>query len=137
MNGTIIFGGIILFFIISGLINFVNVLHDEVDKPKNYQHREENKNEFYSDVNVIGEQTIRLSGLSESKKKLVWNDSALKSEMLEFFPNFTGMKEFVLDRVVDDGDFKEKLLVKIDKVEEQYIGGAMTGQSVKSTLSSF
>ena len=136
MNGTMIFGGIILFFILSGLMNFVNDLHDDVDSKSNYSSQETNAENYY-DINVVGEQTIVLSGLSKSKKREVWNKSTLKTEMMDFFPNFSLMSEFVEERMIDDSDFKKKLLEKIDSTEEKYISGVVTGERAKVALSSY
>jgi hypothetical protein len=137
MNGTAIFGTIALFFILSGLVNFINDLQDEVDYPKSYDKSTQLKNEDYYNTNVVGEQTIILNGLSESKKRELWNSSTLKIEMMNFFPDFSLMHEFVEDRMIDDSDFKKKLLDKIDSTEEKYIGGILTGQRAKATLSSY
>jgi hypothetical protein len=137
MNGTAIFGTIVLFFIISGLVNFINDIQDEVDHPKSYERIEQLNDEDYYDTNVIGEETILLSGLSLSKKRKLWNESNLKIEMMSFFPDFSLMHEFVEDRIVDDSDFKKKLLEKIDSTEEEYISGTLTGQRAKSALSSY
>ena len=136
MNGTMIFGGIILFFILSGLMNFVNDLHDDVDSKSNYSSQESNAEKYY-DINVVCEQTIVLSGLSKSKKREVWNKSTLKTEMMDFFPNFSLMSEFVEERMIDDSDFKKKLLEKIDSTEEKYISGVVTGERAKAALSSY
>ena len=136
MNGTMIFGGIILFFILSGLMNFVNDLHDDVDSKSNYSSQKTNAENYY-DINVVGEQTIVLSGLSKSKKREVWNRSTLKTEMMDFFPNFSLMSEFVEERMIDDSDFKKKLLEKIDSTEEKYISGVVTGERAKVALSSY
>jgi len=137
MNGTVIFGAIALFFILSGLMNFINGLHDEVDTRSSYSTNKKSISEDYYGTDVVGEKTLLLSGLSESKKIDVWNTSTLKVEMMGLFPDFSRMSELVEERVVDDGNFKKKLLKKIETTEEKYIGGVMTGQSAKATLSSF
>ncbi len=134
MNGTVIFGAIALFFIISGLINFIGDLQDEVDTKSNYNSKEF-KHENYYGVDVIGEKTILLNGLSNSKKKELWNASPLKIEMMNLFPDFSLMREFVEERMVDDSDFKKKLLEKIAKTEEEYIAGILTRQRAKAALS--
>jgi len=137
MNGTVIFGIIALFFILSGLTNFVNDLHDEVDHPSSYNKSKQLNNEDYYDTNVVGEETIQLSGLSVAQKRELWNSSSLKSEMMSFFPDFSLMHEFVEERIIDDSNFKKKLLDKINSTEEEYIGGTLTGQRAKVALSSY
>ena len=137
MNGTVIFVGIALFFIISGLINFVGDLEYKENSNSVFSSKEVNINEKeYYGTNVVGEQTIILNGLSTYKKREIWNKSPLKSEMMNFFPNFSLMSEFVEDRVVDDSDFKKKLLEKIKTTGEKYIGGAFTAEKAKAALSS-
>lgn len=137
MNGTVIFGAIALFFILSALMGFVNDLHDDVESKSNYGHSQEVKSENYYDVNVVGEQTLVLSELSDLEKKRIWDASTLKIEMMDSFPDFSLMSELVKERIIDNSDFKKNLLKKIETTEEEYIGGVTTGQSVKATLSSF
>jgi len=137
MNGTVIFGVIALFFILSGLIDFVNDLHDDVDIRSNYSTGKKLNNEEYYDVDVVGETTLVLDSLSESKKKIVWNSSSLKIEMMNFFPNFSLMSELVEGRVIDGGEFKKILLKKLETTEEKYIGGVISGERAKSALNSF
>jgi len=135
MNGTVIFGGIILFFIISGLITFVNDLHDEVDV--SYGSTRSENNTKYKSINMYGEITLVLTDVDKLKKREVWKNSFLNREMLELFPNFTDMKTLVENRLVDDGLFKEELLQKIVDTEDRYIGGLETGQSARTSLSKF
>jgi hypothetical protein len=137
MNGTVIFGIIAIFFIVSGLVNFINDLQSEVDQPKSYTKSIQLQNEDYYNTNVVGDETIVLTGLSESQKRELWNSSNLKREMMDFFPNFSLMSEFLEDRMIDDSSFKKKLLEKIETTEEAYIGGVLTGERAKATLSSY
>ena len=138
MNGTVIFGGVILFFIISGLITFVNELHDDVDTAYMGQknHTKEEYKKFY-DVNMYGEMTVVLTAVPKLKKREVWRKSLLFNEVLELFPNFTEMKSVVEKRLIDNGSFKNSLLEKIVDIEQRYIGGVETGDSAKLSLSQF
>jgi len=137
MNGTVVFGIIALFFILSGLINFINDIQNEVDEPSRYSRTEQLENKNYYNINVVGEETILLSTLSESKKRELWNASNLKVEMMNFFPDFSLMHDFVEERMIDESDFKKKLLNKIESIEEKYISGTLTGQRAKAALSSY
>ena len=138
MNKTVILGGIILFFIVSNLINFINDLQEEVDQPSSYSKKvAQIDSEKYYETNVIGEQILVLNGLSEDKKREIWNISPLKREMMELFPKFSLMHNFVEERIIDDGDFKKNLLNKIDTTEEAYIGGSITGDRAKVLISSY
>ena len=138
MNKTLIVVAIALFFIIYALINFVNVLHDDIDVKHGFQRTDTSskQNSSYS-VNSIGDEILLLNDFSESQKKNIWMNSSLKIEMLDFFPDFTSMKVLVEERVMDDGIFKSKLLEHLSNTEIQYIGGVMDGQSAKAALSGF
>lgn len=138
MNGTVVFVGVALFFIISGLINFINGLEDEVDQPSRYSKTTTSSyNEKYYGTNVVGEETLLLDGVSITQKRVIWNTSTLKNEMMEFFPNFSLMHEFIEDRMIDDSSFKKKLLDKIESAEEGYVGGTLTGEKAKAFISSY
>jgi hypothetical protein len=138
MNGTVIFGIIALFFILSSLTNFISDLQDEVDQSSTYNSKNRQlRDESYYSENVVGEKTILLNGLRESKKRELWSNSSLKKEMMDFFPDFSLMHEFVEERMIDDSSFKKKLLEKIDTTEEQYISGVLSGQRAKATLSTY
>ena len=138
MNKTVVLGGIILFFIVSGLINFIDKLQEEVDNPSKYsENTTQLDNEKYYDANVVGEQIVLLNGLPISKKREVWNASLLKREMMELFPKFSLMHDMIEERMIDESDFKEGLLHTIESTEEAYIGGSITGERAKALISSY
>lgn len=138
MNGTMVFVGVVIFLIISWLTTFINTLHDDIDV--NYGFEEQvivSNNKTNSLVNSQGNEVLLLNTLSLQEKKSLWSDSLLKEDMLKLFPRFSEMRDFVEKHIEDDGNFKEKLLEHIDDVEVTYIGGEMTGQSAKASLSTF
>jgi len=133
MNGTVVFSAIAIFFIVSGLISFVNDLHDNADVKKSYI---KDESRLYV-VDEFGDKILNLNGYSLSEQKRIWRDSELKEEMLELFPNFIEMKRLIEERIEADTMFKEHLLNHLSSIEEQYIGGTSNGQSAKASLSSF
>ena len=138
MNGTMVFVGVVIFLIISWLTTFINTLHDDIDV--NYGFEEQvivSNNKTNSLVNSQGNEVLLLNTLSLQEKKSLWSDSLLKEDMLKLFPRFSEMRDFVEKHIEDDANFKEKLLEHIDDVEVTYIGGEMTGQSAKASLSTF
>ncbi|MBU1667602.1 hypothetical protein KKC13_04230 [bacterium] len=137
MNRAIILLSIVVLLMISGFMNYANYLQTEFTASLKCNTIEKSKSESYYDINLVGEKTLLLSELAEDEKKEIWNASSLKYEMIDFFPNFIKMSTFVNDRVIDNGLFKEKLLANIKNTEEQFIGGKITGQSAKETLSTF
>ena len=136
MNGTVIFGAVILFFIISVLIDFVNGLHDDVGVKHKFGEKQiDNIDAEYYKVDVVGDKILILDGLTNSKKGEVWQRSEFRVEMLAYFPDFDKMSYLVNEKVVDSGQFKKDLLNKIESIKEQYISGEITKQSAEATLS--
>ena len=136
MNKTVIFFGIIIFIIISWLVGFVNELHDDVDVNYGFNEKtmiEGDMKNYKLDSN--GNEILELSTLSLEDKKRLWNNSPLKEEMINLFPDFSEMKYFIENRIDDDGVFKRKLLTHTQSVQEKYIGGGMSGESAKNMLS--
>ena len=138
MNGTVIFSAIVIFVIVSWLIGFVNTLHDEVDVSHGFNEKSmiiEGKSNY--SVNSQGNEVLQLYTLSDKEKKKLWNGSPLKKDMLKLFPRFSEIKYFIEEHIEDDGNFKEDLLGHVNSVELEYIGGSLTGQSAKASLSNF
>lgn len=128
MNKTVIVFGIIIFVIIFWLIGFVNTLHDDVDVSYGFNEK----------AIVTGDVSyITSSKLSLKEKKSLWNKSNLKQEMLEFFPHFIQMKNFVEENMEDDDILKKELLSNIEFVEIEYIGGSFSIEKARTALSNF
>ncbi len=125
MNKTAVVAGVIIFSIVYLLTGFVNGLNDEVDVSYGFHEKEL----------IAGDKVIN-STLSLEENKKIWNSSPLKIEMLTLFPRFEEMKEFVNNNIEDD-TFKNRLLTHIDDVQEKYIGGTLTQESAKASLSKF
>ncbi len=86
-------------------------------------------------LNSVGESILELNGLSEAQKMDAWRRSPIQDDMIDMFPNFQKMKDFINHRVVDDGEFKVNMLKTIDELESAYIAGEIDSQSVKAKLS--
>ncbi len=125
MNKTIIVVGVVIFFFISWFTGFVTEINEDVDV--NYG--------FHEKELITGDKAI--SGtLSIEENQKIWSTSPVKDKMLSLFPKFIEMKNFIDDNM-EDSDFKTKLLNNIDSVNERYIGGELTQQSAKASLSKF
>ncbi|MBD3795758.1 MAG: hypothetical protein IE878_06020, partial [Epsilonproteobacteria bacterium] len=85
-------------------------------------------------LNSVGESILELNGLSEAQKMDAWRRSPIQDDMIDMFPNFQKMKDFINHRVVDDGEFKANMLKTIDELESAYIAGEIDSQSVKAKL---
>ena len=135
MNKSILFFGVVVFFIITWLVGFVNSLEDEVDVGIGFNEKDKVEGESkYTIVNSSGDEVLLLDKLSLQKQKRLWNNSMLKNDFMELFPNFIDMKYFVEDHIEDEGAFKKELLENIRKVEVEYVSGRVTEERAKSML---
>ena len=137
MNRTVILAGIMISLIVFWLIGFVNTLHDDVDVTHRTLSDKESSRKSDTTVNIYGNEVLSLSTFSMKEKKRLWNNSNLKIEILELFPHFMEMKTFVEAHIEDDGNFKELLLSHIEDIEFEYIGGSLSAEKAKASLSGF
>ena len=138
MNRTVLLGGIMIFLIVYWLIGFVNDLNRDFDVPKEVNNKTlVTQSQSHMSFNSNGNEVLLLNKLSVEEKKNLWNNSDLKVEMLEFFPHFIEMKDFVEEHIEDDGTFKTSLVSLIENIEFQYIGASLSAEKAKSELSNF
>ena len=138
MNKTLIVVSIVLFFLISGLISFINDLNAEVDVKHGFK-RTDSSHKIATDygVNEYGEEILLLDKFRENEKKMVWEKSIFHEEMLNLFPQFEEMRQLVQERVKESGTFKDRLIEHINSIENEYIAGELDAKSAKKALSHF
>lgn len=138
MNRIFIVSLVVIFLLISSLSSCIKDLYyASVEVKKNLIAPKVYSDINYTDIDNFGNKILLLSEVQESKKREVWENSALKEEMLNFFPNYTAMYTFIELRILDTGKFKETLLAQIINAEEHYIAGKITAQHAKAMLSEF
>lgn len=127
MNGSMIFGLAVIGLIVYWLIGFVHNLDEDVDVSYGY-----NEKRLVSDGEVL-----EMSSLSESEKKVRWNASSAKQEMIALFPNFSEMRYLVEDKLEDSGKFKKELLSHIDTVQQEFMAGKISSSEAKEKLGNY
>lgn len=80
----------------------------------------EERNISYSSDNHI-EHILILNHISYSKKIALWNNSPIKNELLTYFPNLHLMSETINRKVVDDSDFKDRLISNLEYLHGEYL----------------
>ena len=129
----------LLIFIAVGLgfiyitTNFVGGIQKEDDRLQNSEYQVQHKYDKYNSVDSIGRAILDLSEADPSIQVDAWNQSPLKSEFLELYPDFSEMKHFVKDRVRGEYIIK-KLLGHIDNVEDQFFSGKINAEQAKRML---
>lgn len=128
----------LFFFILIGvgflyfITQFVGDIQED-DKFQNEEYKQKHQYDQYKSVDSIGRDILDMTGTPIDTQVQAWNNSALKTEFLTLFPDFTEMKVFVKERVRGDA-LKAKLTAAVDEVESQYFSGAMDAEQAKREL---
>ena len=77
----------------------------------------------YYSLDLINNKILTLERIEEKDKSKIWNESFIKEEVLNAFPNMEVMKEIYNDRVTDNGLFKKKFFDYMVELQDCYIGG--------------
>lgn len=130
----------LFFFILIGIgflyfiTNFVGDIQED-EKFQNEEYKQKHQFDQYQSVDSIGREILDMTDAPVNIQVQAWNNSELKAEFLELFPDFSEMKIFVKERLRGE-ILKVKLIASIDHVESQYFSGAMNAEQAKRELSS-
>jgi len=91
---------------------------------------------YYNNENIdsTGNTILVLNDISKEKKIIIWQNSSLKDEMMIDFPNLSIMSKFVNSRVIDNGEFKQKLIEYMENIQGQYLSGDITQEEFRKAL---
>ena len=129
----------LFFFIVIGIgflyfiTNFVGDIQED-EKFQNEEYKQKHQFDQYQSVDSIGREILDMTDTPANIQVQAWNNSQLKTEFLELFPDFSEMKIFVKERLRGE-ILQVKLIASIDSVESQYLSGAMNAEQAKRELS--
>ncbi|MEA3491742.1 MAG: hypothetical protein U9R27_07555 [Campylobacterota bacterium] len=83
--------------------------------------------------NRQGESSLDLSTTYEAGQLRIWLRSSLHREYLDLFSNFSAMRDLLNDRLLGE-PIKQKLLKKLDSVEDDFYSGTITPIEAKKEL---
>jgi hypothetical protein len=115
------------------ITNFVGDIQED-EKFQNEEYKLKHQYDQYKTVDSIGREILDLTDVSVNTQVQAWNNSVLKTDFLELFPDFSEMKIFVNERIRGEA-LKIKLLAQIDDVEAKYFAGTMDAEQAKRELS--
>lgn len=84
-------------------------------------------------LDTVGREIIDVRGKSKSMQMNAWNQSPLKEDFLDLFPNFIEMKYFIEERVRGD-ILSQKLTLLLERVESRYVSGKIDRTDAKQAL---
>ncbi|MEA3456049.1 MAG: hypothetical protein U9R26_06050 [Campylobacterota bacterium] len=133
--------GLIIFIAIGAilsyiLVGFIGDIQDEDDKLITQEKLIAKEDMTYHQKDVVGQTILVFNNDSFEKKIGVWKRSPLHQEFMDFFPNFTEMKSFIGDRIVD-ADFQQRLTRQVDEAEDAFFSGEITQAQAKEKLDAF
>ena len=118
-----------LYFVTS----FIGDLQKDDEKYTNSEYNSQHKYDKYMKNDAIGDPILVVSDADEKTQIEAWQESPLKKEFLDFFPDFSEMKNFVKNRTRGDL-LQKKLLNAIDVVESEYLSGTLNSEEAKRKL---
>lgn len=133
--------GLIIFIAIGAilsyiLVGFIGDIQEEDDKLLTQDKMIAKEDLTYHQKDVVGQTILVFKDAPFEKKLGVWKRSPLHQEFMDIFPNFSQMRSFVNDRIID-GDFQQKLTQKIDQIENAFFSGEITPAQAREKLDTF
>jgi len=116
------------------ITTFIGDIQAEDDAYQNKDYNTKHLYDKYQTVDNIGQEILDLTGAPKSVQFSAWNDSLLKDDFLELFPDFSEMKLFVNDRIIGK-ELQNKLNHNLEGVEDKFFSGDMTAEQAKRELS--
>ncbi len=113
--------------------NFIGSIQEDDKTFQNKGYLEEHRYDKYQSFDSIGQEVLDLTGADFKTQIGAWKESKLKVELLTLFPDFSGMKKFVNDRIRGDA-LQTKLLDIIDNAEGKYFSGIISAAQAKKEI---
>jgi len=124
--------GIAFFYVVT---TFVGDIQAEDDRYRNKNYNNEHQYDKYQSTDSVGQSVLKVEGIELPAQIKAWNASPMKGEWLVLFPDFSGMKSFVSDRVQGQA-LESKLKALVDDAEDKYFSGTLNTEQAKQLLDS-
>jgi hypothetical protein len=114
------------------ITQFVGDIQED-DKFQNEEYKQKHQFDQYQRVDSIGRQILDVTDGSPDVQIKSWNSSALKTEFLTLFPDFSAMKQFAEERVRGEA-LVDKLIHVVNETEGKYFSGSINAEQAKRAL---
>jgi len=115
---------------------YVGDIQEEDTYFQNNDYIQKHQYDTYKCVDSIGRTILNVMDIDEQTQIAVWNESSLKREFLDLYPDFSLMKDFIKNRVNGE-PLKGKLLKLVDDTETKFFSGSLSTEEAKYKLKSF
>ncbi len=130
--------GVIFSYLIMNFAKSTKVRDDSIGSGTEYDEgldSEKLKTEYVV-KDALGDPTLDFSNAPMNAAKAVWRASDIRKNMLNYFPKFNLMKDYVHNRLLPS-PFRKALLNKIEDVEDKYLTGKISSEEAISRLKHF
>ena len=124
--------GVAFFYAVT---NFVGDIQAEDDNYRKDNYSDGHQYGKYRATDSVGQSVLAVEGVDLPTQIKAWNASPIKDEWIVLFPDFSGMKSFVSDRVQGEA-LGAKLNALIDDAEDKYFSGTLNARQAKKLLDS-
>lgn len=115
------------------ITNFVGNVQKEDERYQNEAYQDQRKFDKYQSTDSIGREILYFTGDNPKSEMEAWNQSPLKQEFMELFPDFNYMKLFVKERTRGES-FQRRHLKNIEKVEGEFLSGNINAEQAKRKI---
>lgn len=122
--------GIVFMYFVS---NFVTDLQKEDEQLQSTSFHKKHSIDKFIKKDSIGQTILDVEGEPVEIQVSAWNQSELKDDLIEYFPDFDTMKLFAKERVRGE-ELKTKLVKYIDNVEKRFFAGEIDAEKAKKEL---
>jgi hypothetical protein len=89
----------------------------------------------YNALDIVGNDILIFDKIPDKDKIAIWLNSPLNDEMLTYSPDIQVMEAFFVDRVEDNGKFKNSFINYMREVHDEYVGTLITKEEFEDKIS--
>jgi len=117
------------------VFNFVADVEEEDPRAFSGLRSEQGLERYYSE-DAAGDRVLDLDGVAQEEARKVWEQSPIRQELIENFPQFEAMRDLIHQQI-KGGAFRDRLLKVLDEMESDYLSGSIDSVEAKRRLSNF
>lgn len=88
----------------------------------------------YNALDIVGNDILIFDKIPDKDKITIWLNSPLNDEMLTYSPDIQVMEAFFIDRVEDNGKFKNSFINYMREAHDEYVGTLITKEEFEDKI---
>jgi len=123
-----------IIFLVEVVLIFLFLEYDKLSSMTFHKSPVEKTHYSNENIDSMGNTILVLNDIEKDQKVIRWQNSSLKEEMMRDFPNISIMSNFINSRIIDNGEFKQKLIDYMENIQGQYLSGDITQEELRKAL---